>query len=198
MALPQHPFTSVEEYLEMDRSSHETRYEYIDGYVRMLAGGTLDHATISLNIAILLRNALRGRSCRVYTSDARVRIAPTRFVYPDVTVTCDSRDRGRVDIIEYPRLVIKVLSPTTEDYDRGRKFTYYRECPTITEYVLVNTAYQAVEVCRRERNGLWSFHTYNPGEDIDLISIGFSIPVNAVYEGVTFSTEDDGDHDEPA
>jgi Uma2 family endonuclease len=198
MALSQHPFTSVEEYLEMDRSSCETRYEYIDGYVRMLAGSTLDHATISLNIAILLRNALRGRSCRVYTSDARVRIAQTRFVYPDVTVTCDSRDRGRVDIIEYPRLVIEVLSPITEDYDRGRKFTYYRECPTITEYVLVNTAYQAVEVCRCERNGLWSFHTYSPGEDIDLISIGFSIPVNAIYDGVTFSTEDDSDGDEPA
>lgn len=192
MALPHHPFLSVEEYLEMDRKSSETRYEYIDGYVRMLAGGTLDHATISLNIAGLLRNALRGRSCRVYTSDARVRITKTRFFYPDITVSCNERDRGRVDIIEYPRLIVEVLSPSTEDYDRGRKFTYYRECPSLEEYVLINTSYKTVEVCRHEKKGLWSFHNFEPGEDFDLVSLGVRIPVEAVYDDVTFPPEDEG------
>ncbi len=191
MALPHHPSISVEEYLEMDRKSSETRYEYIDGYVHMLAGGTLDHATISLNVASLLRNALRGRPCRVYTSDARVRITETRFFYPDVTVSCHERDRGRVDIIEYPRVVVEVLSPSTEDYDRGRKFTYYRECPSLEEYVLINTTYKAVEVCRHEKKSLWSFHVFEPGEDFELASLGVYMPVDAVYDDVTFPPEDE-------
>ncbi|GAC1520936.1 MAG: Uma2 family endonuclease [Ktedonobacteraceae bacterium] len=190
MALHHHSTMSVEEYLEMDRSSKEARYEYIDGYVRLLAGGTLDHATIGLNIASLLRNLLRGSSCRVFTSDARVRISETRYVYPDVTVSCDGRDRGRVDIIEHPRLVVEVLSTSTEDYDRGRKFTYYRECPTIQEYVLVNTEYNAVEVCRHEKNSRWSFHVFEPGDDVELVSLAVHFPVSAVYDDVTFSPEE--------
>ena len=79
MALSHDPWMSVEEYLQLDRSSIETRYEYIDGYVTMLTGGTLDHATIGANIISILRRSLRGSPCRVFTSDARVRISRTRF-----------------------------------------------------------------------------------------------------------------------
>lgn len=190
-ALPNRPTMSVEEYLALDRNSTETRYEYIDGHVTMMAGGTLDHATISLNIASTLRGLLRGSSCRVFSSDARVRLSATRYVLPDVTVSCDGRDRGRVDVIQYPYLVVEVLSPSTEDYNRGRKFTYYRECPTIQEYVMVNTEYQAVEVCRRARNDLWSFHVFRSGEDVELASLGVRFPITAVYEDVTFPPEDD-------
>jgi len=190
-ALPNRLTMSVEEYLALDRNSPETRYEYIDGYVTMMAGGTLDHATISLNMASTLRGLLRGSSCRVFPSDARVRLSATRYVLPDVTVSCDGRDRGRVDVIQYPHLVVEVLSPSTEDYNRGRKFTYYRECPTIQEYVMVNTEYQAVEVCRRARNDLWSFHVFRSGEDVELASLGVHFPVTVVYEDVTFPPEDD-------
>jgi Uma2 family endonuclease len=190
-ALPNRLTMSIEEYLALDRNSTETRYEYIDGHVTMMAGGTLDHATISLNIASTLRGLLRGSSCRVFSSDARVRLSATRYVIPDVTVSCDGRDRGRVDVIQYPHLVVEVLSPTTEDYNRGRKFTYYRECPTIQEYVMVNTEYQAVEVCRRARNDLWSFLVSRSGEDVELASLGVHFPITAVYEDVTFPPEDD-------
>jgi len=190
-ALPNRLTMSVEEYLALDRNSPETRYEYIDGYVTMMAGGTLDHATISLNMASTLRGLLRGSSCRVFPSDARVRLSATRYVLPDVTVSCDGRDRGRVDVIQYPHLVVEVLSPSTEDYNRGRKFTYYRECPTIQEYVMVNTEYQAVEVCRRARNDLWSFHVFRSGEDVELASLGVRFPITAVYEDVALPPEDD-------
>jgi len=190
-ASPNRLTMSVEEYLALDRNSTETRYEYIDGYVTMMAGGTLDHATISLNIASTLRGLLRGSSCRVFALDARVRLSATRYVLPDVTVSCDGRDRGRIDVIQYPHLVVEVLSPSTEDYNRGRKFTYYRECPTIQEYVMVNTEYQAVEVCRRARNDLWSFHVFRSGEDVELASLGVRFPITAVYEDVTLPPEDD-------
>ena len=74
-------------------TSIETRYEYIDGHVRMLAGGTINHATVSVNIGSILRSLLRGSSCRVLNSDVRVRLSETRYVYPDVSVSCDARDQ---------------------------------------------------------------------------------------------------------
>jgi Uma2 family endonuclease len=185
-ALPYHSTVSVEEYLRRDRDSIEIRYEYIDGYLRMLAGGTLNHATISLNVARGLYGLLHGSSCRVFNSDARVRLSETRFVYPDVTVSCDRRDRGEIDYIQYPRLVVEILSASTEDYDRGRKFTYYRECPTIQEYVLINTTHQAVEVCRRERNDLWILQVFGPDSVVELVSLGIHFPISAIYEDIEF------------
>jgi Uma2 family endonuclease len=181
-ALPHQPAMSVEEYFHLDQSNAEARYEYIDGYVRMLAEGTLDHATISANVHRCLYQALRGGSCRVYTSDARVRLSKSRYVYPDVTVTCDERDRGKQSTIYYPSLVVEVLSPGTRDYDRGGKFTYYRTCPTIQEYVLVDTEYQTVEVFRRQREDLWLLQMFRSDSIVDLVSLNVSFPVASVYE----------------
>jgi Uma2 family endonuclease len=187
---------SVEEYLQLDRSSIDTRYEYIDGHVIMMAGGTLDHATISANIISVLRNLLRGSPCRVFTTDARVRVSETRYVYPDVSVSCDTQDRGRVDIVQFPRLIVEVLSPSTEATDRGRKLAYYRQCPTVQEYMLVNYQYPSVELYRREKNTLWTYHVLEDDDDIELASLGVRFPVTAVYEDVVFPPEENDD--EPA
>ena len=111
MALPNRPTMSVEDYLALDRSSREARYEYIDGVATLLAGGTADHATICVNLTSLQHSALRGKECRVYNSDLRVRLSRTRYVYPDLSVSCDTRDRGQTDTLQSPRLVIEVLSP---------------------------------------------------------------------------------------
>ena len=191
MALHNRSTISVEEYLQLDRNSLDVRYEYIEGYIRMLAGGSADHSTIAINIVALLRELLKVKGCRVYNSDVRVKLSEEHYVFPDATVTCDMRDRGKIDIIHSPRVVVEVLSPSTESYDRGRKFTYYRECPTIQEYMIVNTAYAAVEVCRREKQNFWSFHTYNIGDSIELTSLDVRPPVNAVYEDVEFLTDGD-------
>lgn len=191
MALHNRSTISVEEYLQLDRNSLDVRYEYIDGYIRMLAGGSADHSTIAMNIVALLRGLLKAKGCRVYNSDMRVQLAEERYVFPDATVTCDMRDRGKTDIIHSPRVVVEVLSPSTESYDRGRKFNYYRECPTIQEYVIVNTAYPAVEVCRREKQNLWSFHTYNIGDSVELASLDVRLLVNKVYEDVEFPSDGD-------
>ncbi len=186
-ALPHHPAMSVDAYFQLERNDAETRYEYIDGYITMMAGGTLDHAAISLNVASILRSLLRGSTCRAFPSDARVRLVSQRYVYPDVTVSCDGQDSGRNDTIEHPRLVIEVLSPATEAYDRGRKFAYYRECSTIQEYVLINTEFQVIEICRREKHDLWSFQILMPGQAVELISLpGVHFAVTDVYEGVAF------------
>lgn len=191
MALPHRPAMSFEEYLHLDRSSIETRYEYIDGYVTMLAGGTLDHATIGANIISILRSSLRGGPCRVFTSDARVRLSEMRYVYPDASVSCDEQDRGQSDMVQYPHLIVEVLFPSTEGYDRGRKFGYYRECPSIQEYLLVDSQRPVVEVYRREKHHFWLLRAFRPGEDVELTHLGVRFPVTAVYEDVVFPPEDE-------
>ncbi|HWE60100.1 MAG TPA: Uma2 family endonuclease, partial [Chloroflexota bacterium] len=105
--------------------------------------------------------------------------------YPDATVTCDERDRATTELreIQAPRVVVEVLSPdSTEGYDRGKKFAYYRACPTMQEYVLVNTAYQAVEVFRRGSDEWSAYHAYGPGDEVVLTSIDAHVPLAALYD----------------
>ena len=186
VAQPSRSPMSVQDYLTLDRNSAEVRYEFIDGYAYMLAGGTADHSTIKQNIAYLIRNQLRGGTCRVYDSDMKVRVSETRYLYPDVSVTCDPQDRGQVDIVQSPRLIIEVLSPSTEAKDRGKKFGYYRACPTIEEYVLVDTQRQSIEVYRREQAPFWRLSPFGPGDQVVLESLGVSFPLAGVYEDVIF------------
>jgi|ERR1051326_108919 Uma2 family endonuclease len=189
-ALPDRSTLSVEDYLQLDRKSDEARYEYLDGNLRLWAGGTLDHASIAANIIGVLYSLVDDHSCRVFTSDARVRLAEKRFVYPDVSVSCQEHDRGQTDTIESPLLIVEVLSESTEAYDRGRKFAYYRECLTIQEYVLVDTQRQAVEVFRRETDHLWTYHAFGPGEEVELASLGVRFPLANVYRNIRFSEND--------
>src|SRR5258708_38010803 len=102
---------SVEAYLALDRESLDTRYEYTDGYAYPLVGGTPIHSLIAANLIGEIKARLRGSSCQVYTSDAKVRLSHSRYVYPDVTVSCDERDRtSGAEVLQYPRLVIEILS----------------------------------------------------------------------------------------
>ena len=188
LAEPNRTPMSVDEYFALDRSSRDVRYEYIDGVVTMLAGGTSNHSRISVNIINQLYMALEGKSCRVFNSDLKVRVSPTRYVYPDVFVSCDLDDleRGDSDIIQHACIVIEVLSPTTEAYDRIKKFSYYRDCPTIQEIVLVSTQEIAVDLYRRANDKLWALHLFSSGDRVDLKSINAIMPVEAIYRYVTF------------
>jgi Uma2 family endonuclease len=183
---------SVEDYLTLDRSSLEARYEFIDGSAYLLAGGTANHSIIAVNITSVIHSLLRDGPCRVFNSDLRVRLSETRYVYPDVTVSCDARDRGQADTIHYPRLAIEVLSPSTEAYDRGRKFGYYRACPTMQEYMLVDTQRQAIEVYRREADSLWTLHPFGPGDEVELANLGVRFPIAAAYRDIVFPDEGAG------
>jgi Uma2 family endonuclease len=182
---PQHLKMSVEAYLALDRESRDARYEYINGYAYLLAGGTPVHSLIAANLIAEIKARLRDSPCQVYTSDAKVRLSQSRYVYPDVTISCDERDRTtEAEVLQYPRLVIEILSPTTEAYDRGNKSSYYRACPTIQEYVLVNTQRQSIEVYRRTTNKFWTLYPFERGEQVELASIGVTLPVAAIYENV--------------
>ena len=184
---PQQSHMTVEEYFELCRSDPDTRYEYIDGQVTMLAGGSLNHARIAANINRILGTLLRGGPCQAFTSDAALQVTASRYVLPDIAVTCDERDHQDNDYLQYPSLLFEILSPSTETADRGRKFLYYRNIPTIREYVLVNSLEVSVELFRREKNTFWTLHFFGLDDEVALASIGVTLSVREIYENVVFS-----------
>ena len=154
--------------------------------LRMLAGGTNNHAMIGVNISSILHRALVEQRCNTYSSDARVQLSPSRYVYPDITVSCDEREQGSDKTLLYPRLIVEVLSPGMEAYDRGKKLRYYRECPTIQEYMLVDTQQLFIEVFRREENNFWTYHAFEVGDIVDLACLDVRFPVSEAYRKVKF------------
>ncbi len=177
---------SVEEYLELDRSSPDKRYEYIDGEVYLMSGASGIHEYIRANMTGELRNALRGSSCRVYGSNVKLRVAETKYFLPDVQVSCDPADLSTAEVLHYSRLVVEVLSPSTQRLDQYVKSTYYRNHPTIQEYVLVHSDRQFVEVYRRGQNRHWMISSFGPGEEVELESLGVHIPIAEIYGEVVF------------
>lgn len=176
-----HRRISVEEWRDLQRTS-EVKYEYSDGWVYAMAGGSLAHGRIALNAQLLLDTAFADESCWVHTADVAVRLSPSEYRFPDATVSCDARDRPTREHTEVqsPRVVVEVLSPSTEKEDRTTKFALYRACPSVQEYVLIATEFQAVEVYRRDRLR-WTYQWYGPGECIELESVGAQLAVDNLY-----------------
>ena len=183
IAHPLPPMFSVEEYLELEENS-TVKHEYIDGHACAMAGGTVDHGLVAVNVLAAPRPQLHGGPCRAANSDVKVRLGPRRFVYPDVAVSCDPRDRadGRAQFIGHPRLIVEVLSPTTAAYDRGDTFEMYRALASLEAYLLVATDRQAVAVRTRQDNDVWAETHLGPDGEVVLPSIGCRCPVAVFYE----------------
>ena len=173
---------TVEQYRALERTSVGTKHEYLDGQIYLMSGGTRLHATLGGNAYTLLLSLVGDGPCRVYNSDMRVRLSATVQVYPDLSVTCDERDaeNDEDDEIAFPRVVLEVFSPNTERVARGRKLRDYQTCPTIEEYVLVNSDYQGIEIYRRGA-GEWTYHRYEAGSTVDLVGVGAGFPIAAMY-----------------
>jgi Uma2 family endonuclease len=173
----------LDAFLEFAKTATE-KYEYIDGQLYLMAGGTLNHSRIALNLGPLLDSHLRDTPCTLYNSDVWVQVAEKRYLLADLVVTCDPEDHGSKTRVDSPRVIVEVLSDSTESRDRGLKFELYRACPSVEEYVLVNHRSQLIEVFHREGR-FWTYRTYEPGEDCEIRAIGFRCPVSAVYERTT-------------
>src|SRR5579859_2261854 len=177
-------YMSVDEWRKLERTSHDVKHEYIDGQVYAMSGGSLAHGSIGSNVVRALQDALRaaGKHCFTYNSDVASRLSSKRYTYPDAVVTCDERDRPTPDKTEVqaPRVIVEVLSDSTEAYDRGKKFAYYRACPTVEEYVVIASKYQTVDVYRRTAE-LWTFQEYGAGDEIELTSLAIRVSVDALY-----------------
>ncbi len=180
---------TIEEYLEWE-SQQEVRHEYVSGEVFAMTGGTIPHNDIALNLYTALRPHLRSRGCRINVSDVKVQVSPASpYYYPDVIVSCDSRDLNARKFIQYPKLIVEVLFPSTEAKDRGEKFTYYQTMPSLQEYVLIDSEKVAVECYRRGEGRMWLYYPYIAGDVISLSSIEFECPDKLLYEGVSFGNE---------
>lgn len=171
------------EYLAAEAAS-DTRHEYLCGEVFAMAGGTPTHGSLAAAMTVALGNLLRGKPCRLFNSDVRVRIHETGLTtYPDVSVVCgplvvDTEDRNA---IVNPILIVEVLSDSTEAYDRGQKAAHYRRIPSLKEYVLVSQHQPRIEVLRRSEAGHWELYEAGAGQQIELASIGGSVDVDDVY-----------------
>ena len=176
------------EYVEIEEGANE-RHEWLDGTVFLMPGGTPRHAALAANVMAALGARLRGRPCRAYSSDLRVRVPATGLAtYPDVSVVCgrpeiDTADPKRKSVVN-PTVLVEVLSPSTQDYDRDEKRLHYQQIETACEIVLVAQDEPLVEVWRRRaRPGgdLWVPAQCGPGESVTLESIGCALDVDELY-----------------
>lgn len=178
-------YLTPEEYLRLEADS-PIKHEYIDGEAYAMAGASDVHVTIALNLATLLRSHVRSSGCRVYISDMKARIeAHNRYYYPDVMVTCDPRDQANSNEKHFPKLIVEVLSESTEAFDRGDKFIDYQTLESLQEYVLINTRHQRVECFRRNESGIWVFQYYQSADQtFELQSLDYTGTLAALYEDV--------------
>jgi Uma2 family endonuclease len=179
-----HRYTFTE-YLELEEASN-VKHEYFGGEIYAMAGGTPDHAALAMNLGGALLLLARGRPCRVFSSDLRIRVLATGLAtYPDVTVVCGPLERdpeSRVTAIN-PVLVAEVLSDSTEDYDRGDKLEHYKKVPSLRECLLISHRETRVELWRRGDADAWVRHEVGAGGRIRLESLDGEISVDDIYRG---------------
>jgi Uma2 family endonuclease len=174
----------VEDYLEGESHS-DIRHEFVAGQIFAMAGASEEHNLIAGNLFAALHGHLRGKSCRVFTLDMKVRLAAASsdvFYYPDVLITCDPRDKDRF-FKRYPSILVEVLSPETERTDRREKFVSYTQIRSLEEYVLV--AQDKVEVTLFRRANHWQPEVLKkPEQLLELRSVDFRVTLSTLYEGV--------------
>ena len=179
-----HDFVSVEDYLIAEAAS-EVRHEYLGGLVYAMAGETRDHNQIVGNVYFALRQHLKGNPCQLYMSDIRVNFDLRNdeyYYYPDLVVTCDRRDSHQ-RFVRHPKLIIEVLSESTERVDKREKFFAYTSIKSLEEYVLVSQEAREVTVFRRADD--WKAVPYSGAKTkLVLKSLKVTLPLSAVYEGV--------------
>jgi Uma2 family endonuclease len=182
---------SLEEYWQLVESSPDHKYEYIDGQIRMMTGGTPAHGQITANISSLLFIALRETECNVYSSDVALNLANLRAYYPDVSVSCDPADWTRKKALEAPSVVVEVLSPSTESIDKSEKLAAYQNYPTIQEILLVNARQRLVEHYHRVDTKKWEMFRYMSNNNVvELTNIDVSLAVKEIYHKVYLELED--------
>lgn len=180
-----------EEYLAWE-ATQETKYEYVDGEIIAMTGGTITHARIYLNLYRALFPHLSQRGCEVFVSDAKVQDSKSkRYFYPDLVVTCSDDDKKNNKFIQYPKVIVEVLSPSTSYYDQGRKLKLYRQLPSLQEYILIDSQRISVEMYKRKTGKIWSYSYYDLDETLTIPSIEFDCSVEMLYEGAILEDSTD-------
>ncbi|HNP22637.1 MAG TPA: Uma2 family endonuclease [Panacibacter sp.] len=178
---------SVEEYLAMENDAVE-KYEYYQGEIFAVSGAKLPHNTISTNLLVSLGHKLKGKKCKPYGSDQRIHIeSNTLFTYPDISIICGeviTLNNDDYNVLN-PAAIIEILSPSTSNYDRGEKFKFYRDIPTLKEYILVDSETMHIEVFRLNERNHWELEEYNKADDLlEIKAIEETLALSDIYDGV--------------
>ena len=183
------PQLTPAEYFTWEEKQLE-KHEYINGEVYAMSGGSVNHSRIAVRLTTLFSNHLENSSCETGNSDLRINIAGTKnYIYPDASVTCDDRDKTTTQYVTYPCLIVEVLSPSTEAYDRGGKFRMYRNNPVLQDYLLVSSTSIEMDLYHKNDAGEWIIINYKEGDTIELKSINLSFPIEQVYRGLDLTPE---------
>ena len=178
---------SLEEYLEFDYNA-EGRYEYFDGEVIEMSGGSPAHALLGVRLGRLLANQLDPKGCLVYSSDVKIKVpSMPPYRYGDISALCGEpiyEEMGNQKLLVNPTLIIEVLSPTTEKYDRDKKFKAYKSIESLREYVLVSQDEKFVTLYTKYNEKFWFQSEYETGETLKLESLSCELNVDEIYQGI--------------
>jgi len=179
-----------EEYLIFERECIDQKHEYFDGEIFAMSSASRRHNIISFTISGLLFNTLNRRNCEAYIGEMRVKIPETGlYTYPDIVVVCEEPElEDQVfDTLLNPSVIIEILSNSTENYDRGKKFEHYRTIKSLQEYLLISQGKMFVEHYQRQYDHRWIFETFSqPEEKIILPSIKVEFSLKDIYEKINF------------
>ncbi len=179
---------SREDYLKLDAQSN-IRHEFYQGEIFAMTGGTFNHAKVSLNISTCLQTQLHGKPCQPMNSDMRVQTPSGLDTYPDISIYCGQPELDdKQHTLLNPVVIIEVLSPSTRNDDRGKKFTLYRSIPCLQDYILVEPEQYLVEHFRKIDHGDWVFHEYlQISDQVQITAIDQPLSLSDIYEGIVFA-----------
>lgn len=203
-ALPVLKYITEEEYLEAEEKSL-TKNEYYQGEIfpmdrganpgeiDAMSGAFINHNRLVRNALSAIDNHLLNKNCEIFPSHLRIQVeANSLFTYPDLSIVCDKPEfyKKRKDTVKNPTVLIEVLSPSTEKYDRNAKFKLYQDLLSLKEYILISSTIMLVEKFTKQANGDWLPATYKkPTDQLEIESIGFTIKVESLYRKVDFDEE---------
>jgi len=181
---PKYNYITPDEYLAMERASDE-KHEYYDGFVIAMSGARLRHNRVARNLYAKIGSFLEDKECELLPSDMRVS-TPNRdaFMYPDLSIVCGEPqlEDDKFDTLLNPSVIFEIWSPSTQRNDRGYKLTYYKNIPSLNEYIMVDTAKRFIVIVRRQADGAWRFEDIdNSAGDLFIQTIGFNISFDDIY-----------------
>ena len=185
-AVPKYNPITPAQYLKMERAS-EYKNEYYDGYVQAMSGASLKHNIIASNIAAKVDHFLNGKNCRMLQSDMRV-CTPSSdsYMYPDALIICGKPEieDDKFDTLKNPSVIFEIISSSTALYDKGRKFFFYQQIPSLLEYIMIDSQKKLIQLGRKQADGSWRFEQIsNSNEILNIKTIDFDLPLSEIYFG---------------
>ncbi len=181
---------SPSDFLEWERKQ-EYKHEYVVGEIVAMAGESINHNRISSNIIGRLWNYLQGKECNIFPGDLRIAVkSKNSFFYPDATIVCgepEFDDDGIKDTVKNPSVIFEILSPSTEDYDTGKKFFFYMQIESLKQYIIIDSRSIQVRTATKMENGTWKFLELTQINDTLFIdSIQMEVGLDTIYDGIKF------------